>query len=114
MYVYNQYSGPGHLDYHGPPMFQQGYPGYGGEYDDQSDYFIMSILAIFCCFPGCTIPALIFSMKARGQFETGRICEGKASAYIAKVLLITSVVFQLIALTSVILYFAIDNLRKKL
>ena len=48
------------------------------------DYVLFSIFNLLCCFCWFGIPALIFSVKAREQFKTGRLSEAKNNAKIAR------------------------------
>ena len=63
----------------------------------KSDNLILSILTfIFCPVYICSIPAIIFSLKARDNFNYGKNEEGKENAERAKDLSIAAIVFTVI------------------
>ncbi len=72
--------------------------------DDTFSSIGCSVFNLICCSFCLGIPAVIFSCKAKDNFNTGRFAEAKSHAKIAKILNVTGVCMGSVALVVLIIY----------
>ena len=75
------------------------------DYTNQKDYLCFSIFNLIFCGFFLGLPALLFSVKAREKFRTGRIIEGQINAKVSRTLNICAVCMGLIFIA----YFFVKN-----